>query len=290
VWARGTSFADSPLGYTADRWLAHRGGGVAGATFVQSTDVPAGFYYSMIMQRQNGNASTASLNMYYSAETRSSYRFRGTTATLSFWVKAGANYSGGAGANVALYYGTGTDQRVYAFTGSTSICGLTVTPTTTWTRYSVSGSVPASATQLGIIVNWSPTGTAGAADTVLITGVQVEDGATVSDFGTVPFEAEKQRCLRYYRQTQPSLLGEPSMYGISTVIGQPFIMSINHPVPMRVAPTLTTAGTFNLGAVGTPTITSESIDSYRFQVTTTVTGQWFVNPNFSAILKFDAEI
>jgi hypothetical protein len=221
IWQRGTSIADSVLGYHADRWMGNRSGGVAGATFSQSTDAPTGFAYSLQMQRQNGNASAASLSAWYSAETRHSVRFRGRLVTLSLWMKAGANYSGGT-VTISLNSGTGTDQRIYLYTGSTAVLTPTQAITTTWTRYSYTGTVPSNSNELGIQFDWTPTGTAGADDSVRITGVMIEDGP-LSDYAHMPFEVDLARCERYYEKTFAYATAPATNVGVNT--GEANLMS-----------------------------------------------------------------
>jgi hypothetical protein len=56
----------------------------------------AGFNQSLKISRRAGNASSATINLGQALETLDSLRCQGQTVTLSFWAKAGANYSGGA--------------------------------------------------------------------------------------------------------------------------------------------------------------------------------------------------
>ena len=92
IWQRGTSFTNPAAAgsfYTADRMGVNRAGDVTGATVSQSSSAPTGFQYSMNLQRTAGNALTAGLYLYYSAETADSIRFQGKNITLSFYAKAG---------------------------------------------------------------------------------------------------------------------------------------------------------------------------------------------------------
>ena len=171
VWQRGTSFVNPSVGgnfYTADRWAVNRAGDVTGSTASRSTSVPAGFQYSLALQRTAGDAGTAGLFLFYSNETVNSIQLQGQSITLSFWARSGANYSGGS-LSIVVNTGTGTDQRVYAYTGSSSIISATQAITSTWTRYSFVGMVPSNATEIGFYLSWTPTGTAGADDAVYFT-------------------------------------------------------------------------------------------------------------------------
>ena len=199
VWQRGTSFSNPSVGgsfYTADRWGANRAGDVTGATVSRSSSAPTGFQYSLALQRTAANASTAGLYLFYSSESSYTYDLAGQTVTLSFWAKVGANYSGGT-LNTNAYGGTGTDQRVYAYTGSTTLLSYSPTLTTTWTQYSATFTVPSNITEMGLQFSWFPTGTAGADDAVYITGVQLEKGVTATSFDYRPYTTELQLCQRY---------------------------------------------------------------------------------------------
>jgi hypothetical protein len=128
------------------------------------------------MQRTAGNTATDGFSVSYNLESADSYRFAGQTVTLSWWMRKGATYSGGA-LRGALYSGTGTDQNVdNAYTGATSVVGFSQTPTTSWVRYSITGTVSSSAAELAFSLVWDPSGTAGATDYLDLTGFQLEIG------------------------------------------------------------------------------------------------------------------
>jgi hypothetical protein len=62
----------------------------------------------------------------------------------------------------------------------------------------LTGTVPANATEIGLQFNWAPTGTAGADDSIKITGVQLEAGLTATEFERRPIGTELALCQRYY--------------------------------------------------------------------------------------------
>ena len=166
--------------------------------------------------------------------------------TLSFWAKAGANYSGGP-LSIVMINGTGTDQPVYAYTGSNTFSNTTQAITTTWTRYSVTATVPSNATELGFITLWTPTGTAGADDAAYFTGFQLEKGSTATSFDYRPYGTELQLCQRYYYQSvnYGAVMGNTqsdfNVYGPLSAAGNWLWASQRLQVPMRVAPTVTTS-------------------------------------------------
>jgi hypothetical protein len=219
IWQRGTSFAapNATNGYTADRWVAFRG--VAGGTISRqltgdTTNLP-NIQYCARVQRDSGNTSTSTINFYNIFESVNSIPFAGRTVTLSFFARAGANYSSTT-TNVLLTTGTGTDQNIVSgFTGQTNVLSSTVTPTTTWVRYTYTATLATTATQISIGIIQNPLGTAGAADYLEITGVQLEVGSVATQFKTfsATLQGELAACQRYITTTvMPSaVLYSPSI-------------------------------------------------------------------------------
>jgi hypothetical protein len=244
VWQRGTSFAASGSGaiYTADRWQFLRNSLATGATASRqtvsdTTNLP-NIQYSMRLQRDSGNTSTATIFATQSLETVNSIPFAGKTITLSFYARAGANFSG-SGFNIAAYYGTGTDQNITGtYTGITQIVNPGGALTTTWQRFTATGTVATTATELALQVNWAPSGTAGANDWAEFTGVQIDIGSVALPFRTYAgtIQGELAACQRYYwRVVSP---GAYATYGQGyTISTTGAYVQINFPSPMRVYPT-----------------------------------------------------
>jgi hypothetical protein len=128
----------------------------------------------------------------------------GKTVTLSFYARAGANYSAASNAlSVTVLQGTGTDQNFWnGYTGQTTAFTGTATLTTTWQRFTVSGSFASTTTELGFYFSETPVGTAGTNDYFEVTGVQLELGSTATAFsragGTI--QGELAACQRYYER------------------------------------------------------------------------------------------
>jgi hypothetical protein len=238
IWQRGTSFSNPSVGgsfYTADRWGVNRAGDLSGATVSRSTDVPSGFQYSLKLQRTAGNTSTAGLYLFNSNESVNTLDLAGQAVTISFWVKAGANYSGGALSVIGLS-GTGTDQRVYAYTGATAFINATQAITSTWTRYSFTATVASNATEVGFQFFWTPTGTAGADDSIYITGIQLELGVSPTSFDFLSIGTELQLCQRYYYKINSTTNAYGMLIPVAYVLGGTTLnVVIMIPVPMRIA-------------------------------------------------------
>jgi hypothetical protein len=236
-WQRGTSIVGSATAYAADRWQAYRG--TTGSTFSRqsvndTTNLPT-IQYCTRVSRDSGNTSTSNIQYGTSFETVNSIPFAGQTVTLSFYARRGANYSNASnGLVVYLNYGTGTDQNVISgYTGGVSVIAQTATLTTTWQRFTYTGTVAATATELGVNFVFTPVGTAGAADYYEITGVQLETGSYATTFSRAgsTISGELALCQRYYEK-----LGTVRF---DVTSAGDFFNSLPFKVTKRVAPTIT---------------------------------------------------
>jgi hypothetical protein len=264
-WQRGTSNGSNHITntvtYGPDRFF-FAGGASSSIDWSQVADTGiAGFNQSLKMQRTAANSNTAVLNMGQVLETADCIKCQGQVVTLSFWAKQGANYSGGA-LTVALNHSTtaGNDTAAHLVAASTNwqspptIINTTQALTTTWTRYQFTGTaVPATATQLGVLLTWTPTGTAGSDDSISIQGMQLEIGPVATPFEHRDVEVELALCQRYCY-----VINEPAS---TVIVGTGMISTTNHetiyipfPTAMRAAPTVTvTAGSFTFNIAGTQT-------------------------------------
>jgi hypothetical protein len=256
IWQRGTSAAGAANATTfgPDRWNLYRG--VAGSTFSRqvtndTTNLPF-IQYCVRAQRDSGNTSTADVLIGTTVETANSLAFAGKTVTLSFYARAGANFSASSNAiSAQLRSGTGTDQNdISGFTNATIVIGATPFLTTTWQRFTYTGTVASTATQIGLRFLYTPVGTAGANDWFEITGVQVEVGSVATPFrrsgGTL--QGELAAAQRYYQKSydintapQSNNIGAGLMLGNaqSNVPNQQYFISNVFKVEMRTAPTVT---------------------------------------------------
>ena len=204
VWQRGTSSTATGYG-SADRWYQARGAATASWSQV-TTGLPTGLQYGIKVQRTAGQTSSDGISISQVFETVNSIPFAGKTVTLSFYAKAGANYSPTSSAlAVRGYTGTGTDQAAGNFGGWTGyaepISG-SATLTTSYQRFSFTGTIASTATQFGMVFYLFGSGTAGADDSFSITGVQLDIGNVALPFrtngGTI--QGELAACQRYYQR------------------------------------------------------------------------------------------
>jgi hypothetical protein len=248
IWQRGTSSTGTAYNYTADRWLNFRGAFASGATFSRIASTQAGFQYALRAQRDSGNTGTDVLHLRQALETTDSLRFQGQTVTVSFYARAGANFSATSSILVStIYAGEGTDQPANNMTGWTSGSAYNQnnTLTTSWQRFTQTQAISSAKTQFGISFTYTPTGTAGAADNFDITGVQVEIAGSASAFSrqTGSIQAELAGCQRYFNSfsSADNAYNNFSTGNVrQTGAGAASYFGFIYPVEMRIAPTAVT--------------------------------------------------
>jgi hypothetical protein len=243
-WQRGTSFAITTPVYTADRWMAARLANASGSTVTRqvtndTTNLP-NIQYCLRQQRDSGNAGTGTLYLSQSFESINSIPFAGKTITVSYYARCGANFSPTSSiVNFKLQSGTGTDQNnlTVGYTGSASVINVNTTLTTTWQRFSSTGTVAATATELAFLIEHTPTGTAGAADFFEVTGLQIDIGSVALPFRTYAgtLQGELAACQRYYYRNTPgtTYAYQANGYAYNTTEAA-FLVSF--PVSMRTLP------------------------------------------------------
>jgi hypothetical protein len=205
IWQRGISKLDGANAYhTADRWLLSS---APAATFSRqttsdTTNLPF-IQYCMRLQRTAGSTNTNNMNIAQSFESINSVPLAGKTVTLSFYARKGANYSAtNSDITAQLVTGTGTDQNAYTvgYTGSVAAISRTAVLTTTWQRFIYTATLAANTNEIGLIFVGTQTGTAGAADFYEITGIQLEQGSSATEFSRAggDTQGELAKCQRYY--------------------------------------------------------------------------------------------
>ena len=232
VWQRGTSIslpASSYNVYTADRWTTATGVNQACTVSRQATgdttNLP-NIQYAARYQRNSGQTGTGAITFLTCAETINSIPLAGKTVTFSYYARAGANYSPASNALSAyIATGTGTDQNVYvAYTGTATPLSGNATLTTTWQRFTATGTFASTATEYYIAFQWVPTGTAGTNDYFEVTGVQIDIGSVALPFRTnaPTLQGELAACQRYL----PAVSGNNNAFlgfAISTTLALVYI-------------------------------------------------------------------
>jgi hypothetical protein len=253
VWQRGTSFTSnsSATNYAADRWNCQSN---AATTFSRqatgdTTNLPF-IQYCLRAQRNSGATGTDWVNIAYSMETVNSIPLAGKTVTLSFYARKGANFNDGTAAlYVSLLSGTGTDQNSLAgYTGNATVATTNPSLTTTWQRFSITGTVGATATEVGINASFRGAGTAGAADYWEITGVQLEIASSASAYSNSAstYALELAACQRYFANVVPSTADYGTVISMfQATSGSTAKGGIRFPVPMRTSASIILANANN---------------------------------------------
>jgi hypothetical protein len=246
VWQRGTTgTANGVSAYNADRWTSYQNAGSITSSRQatgDTTNLPM-IQYCNRVQRNSGSTVTNTYFLSQPFETINSVAYAGRTVTLSFYARAGANFSAASSLLYAqLNTGTGTDQNnIAGFTGAATPINSAATLTTTWQRFSFTGTLASNITQLAMVFYYSPTGTAGANDFYEITGIQLEVGSVATPFKTYAgtIQGELAACQRYYQASgvQSYYLAGTVNNTTDTLFGYQLIQT------MRTAPTLTFSST-----------------------------------------------
>lgn len=259
IWQRSRTYPTTGGAYTADRWKCGRASGAAGQTIYRTTltlgDVP-GTLHSLRSQRDAGNSSTGICVACQGVPTLDSLALNNKIVTLSFWARAGNDFSGTLTAQI--YFGQGTDEDLLAgFSGATSVSGsIGITPT--WKKFTLT-TFAGGFTQIGVYFAHQPAGTAGTNDFFEIALVQLAPSLPGDPFLYRGEAEEHALCRRFYNV----VTGTASMYGVT---GSPNGYYGYHafPVPMRTTPTLTIPAVVNMVAPGSITLTTVLKDDRCF--------------------------
>jgi hypothetical protein len=235
-----------------DRWWGYTGTLSLWNMYQVSTGA-LDFPFAWRTQRIAGQTSTSASYFGQTIETNNCIHLAGQTVTISFYATAGANYSGGA-ATIQLLTGTAADQGTSSlnqalWTELAVPINRTFTPTTTRTRFSFTATIGASVQEMSLRFNWSGSGTAGAADYIDITGIQLEEGSIATAFDYRPFGMELALCQRYCFRLNATVADKP--WAMATAYTTTSAFGVLHlPVTMRATPTITFAGTGTLRLLG----------------------------------------
>lgn len=238
VWQRGTTFNNlGAAKYTADGWFLDSIGATYTISQQDGTGV-AGSQYCMRLARNAGSTATDAWVLRQACETKDAIKYRGKKATLSFWARAGANFSPTGSSITAEIRSTTSSDQAPNFSGS-SLITAAKTLTTTWQRFSITTTdvIASNVNQLGLDIFATPTGTAGAADYFEITQLKLNAGDVALPFQPKSFAQELLDCMRYYyRFTALSAYGAHYVgQCISTTQAK---ISVIFPTQMRIAPTI----------------------------------------------------
>jgi len=327
VAQRGTSGTSTADIYTVDRFAIGHGAPVNAMTFEQSTDAPNNFKNSIKITAGTGaSASTtgyAILRQAIEGQNISHLGF-GTSAAkaiiLSFYVKS--SLTGTFGVSIRNQAGTRGYGGTYIINSANTWEYVTIAIPAdtggTWptdngiglnimwdlgagSNYDIaSGSWTDGTNIIGVESTVKLTETTGA--TWQMTGVKLEVGSTTTDFQHRSYGDELARCQRYFYQ---HVNGTNQSIMVASAIVTNYIQgTIFFPVPMRTAPTFTSADGSNYFQIYSGTAGAASFNSYGSQQghvngmtllkngTTITSGESAIcyTNNANAFLRFDAEL
>ena len=232
VAQRGTSLS-VPQNYTLDRWKSLRYLYGNYTVSQQDTGGLSGFSKCIRVQRNSGTSETTEISINQPIEGLNSKHIAGKVVTLSFWARVGSDYAGQAGhfTSSVAYTTNGSDIGMYYdnfYSNGTALRQVN-TPSTSWTYYTMTVTIPSSANQVGVALSTSSwTGTAGANDYYEITGVQLEVGDTATPFEHRSIGQELALCQRYYELGNGYAGGR---YSDNLTIGSAYFSTAKRAIP-----------------------------------------------------------
>ena len=282
IWQRGTSVAIAAstgagsTTFSADRFQTGTGANQAITISRQATGDTTNLpfiQYALRYQRNSGQTGTGALNLAQNFESINSIPFAGKVVTLSFYARAGANYSAASSAlGVILYSATSTDGNVLTggFTGAATPISSSATLTTTWQRFTfTSTTIASTTTQIAPVFGFTPVGTASTNDYYEITGVQIDIGSVALPFRTyaATIQGELAACQRYYWRTTGTNIIPYTAYAKDSAEAY---ISVTFPSVMRTIPTSVDYSNLelNLPGIANYTITSVAFNGPATNATT----------------------
>lgn len=247
----------SAVTYFADRWAAMSASsaGSVNVSLIADSLLPGSKQHVQVA-RASANSNLSAISFVQVMEPTDVYRLQGQQVVLSFYAKAGANYSPAAAALVAnVINGTGTvanttvsSMQAATWTNQqTTFTGTATLSSAAWTRYQFTGTVPATltsaasaVTQCGVQFQFTPVGTASANDWVQLDMIQLEVGATASNPERRDAQVELELCQRYaFVYAEPAASIAVAQMTVTTASVETAIIAL--PVQMVSAPTVTVA-------------------------------------------------
>lgn len=341
LWQRGTSFASqtpTTAAYTADRWFMYSSGNTVTVNRqTSSSGVSLADQLNAVMRvvRPSGTDVTP-ICVGQVLPAKDAARFLGKNAIFSFYASAPTTLTSvNDSIDVTIAYVTATDSATPntitdsfakgTTTGYTAVVtkanagaagttvasgaaniGLTATPT----RYFVSGTIPTTATSVGVKICMTNVGTGASTDYFEFGNAQLEAGAATSTspaylgvtapspFAKRPlaYETSLQQSYTYALIEATGLFYANPVTCVSTGNAQ---IPVAFPVQMRMAPTLTlTAGGFSIQtaaavtAIGTTTLvtaTAQQASLTSAAACTTTLPYVLKGTNTTGLILFTAE-
>jgi hypothetical protein len=233
-----SSVTPTAVGYYIDRWYIDTfGGGFNSLTMQQlSASPPTG--YSNYLQIASGSTTYTNINLSQSIETANCYDLAGQTVTLSFWYKVPVNWTNQWIAYISS--NTSSNTKINGgSSGTTASTGLTLSNTTTWTKATLTYTIPSNAQTIGVLFSNGNNNLINGAQ-FQITGVQLELGTSATPFERRLYGQELINCQRYCQRWTGNGVSTQAIIAMgmqTSVTSSAF--NVQTAVPMRSAPTAT---------------------------------------------------
>ncbi len=190
--------------YTADGWFARRNGTDAGYTVSVASN-------ALTLQRTAANALTSDLVVGQTIDNIDNVAAYNVAASDSFNlavdIRKGVNFSG-TGVKVELLYTSSAAQNILTGAGWTVAASQTVTAANLSTSLPTTFSIPTSfsvpaAGSIGVRITFqAPSGTADAADSIIVTSARLTRGTRdLQPFVQRPVADELPRCQRFIQKS-----------------------------------------------------------------------------------------
>lgn len=170
-----------------DKWSVYQNG-TADGTATQVID--ANGNTSLKGKRNAASAQLGAIVFASRVKTVNAIPLQGKRVALSFYATAGANFSPGSSTiSVGLYTGTGTDEplaTMASWTGVVAVVASGATVTTTKTRFTFVGTLSSTQKEIGVQIFFTPTGVAGADDSLTLEDIQLEVGGIATEIERPP--------------------------------------------------------------------------------------------------------
>lgn len=310
LFQRGTTGAGVTTTVTyggPDRWAYWSGTGTSMTVSKTTTasDVPTGYTAAFKMNRTNGQTGLVQMCMAQEIESAMAKAFQGSTAELDFQAYTGATFSGtNTGMTAYIVYGTGTDEGMQklawglnaggggstGWTGQTNATAAVISlgAVSTAGRYVAVANIPTTATELGVVLCYTPASATNAAatDYVAFAGIQLRRNNALaayanatagyaatslpaSSFNRRDYATEQVLQQRYYYQITDNASTVYSVGICSMSTTSIANCLVQFPVTMRVAPTMTYATGFEASAT---TASASATACTGLTTTATLTG------------------
>jgi hypothetical protein len=263
VWQRGAggsasiAVGASVTAYTVDGCYLATGANQASVVAAVAGITTTGSFKAAAITRNSGQTGTTSMVFGCPFDVDEIALFAGQFVVLSFTASTGANWSPASGnLTYELFCGTGAvKKQTTGYTGQTTPINTTqaIAAGTAAARYQSTSAaiVPANCTQAEIQFNWTPVGTAGAADTVTIDDVQLEVALNAASLATPyrqqDFDYQLNKAQRHFAKTFPYGTAPAQNAGrlgtletLNSVVANQSLIPWRYPRQMRVSPTIIT--------------------------------------------------